>query len=81
MNFCVGNLPFEISESELRNEFASYGTVDSVKLITDRETGRPHRFAFLEMADDGEARQAIEALEGKDVRGRSLKVNEARPRR
>lgn len=81
MNIYVGNLSFKTEESELRSEFEAYGRVSSVKVITDRDTGRSRGFAFVEMDDDEEARQAIEGLNGKDVSGRTLKVNEARPRR
>jgi RNA recognition motif-containing protein len=80
MNIYVGNLPFSTSEPDLRTEFEAYGQVSRVKVITDRDTGRPRGFAFVEMDDDTEARAAIEALNGKDLGGRTLKVNEARPR-
>ena len=81
-NLYVGNLPFSASEDDVRNLFASYGEVYSVKLINDRETGRPRGFGFVEMDDDG-ARQAIEATNGAQFGGRTLKVNEAesKPRR
>lgn len=75
----VGNLPFSATEEEIRDLFSSYGTVQSVRVITDRETGRPRGFAFVEMDDRG-ADEAIQALEGSDMGGRSLRVNEARPR-
>jgi len=75
----VGNLPFSATEDEIRDLFSSYGTVQSVRVITDRETGRPRGFAFVEMDDRG-ADAAIEALEGSTMGGRSLRVNEARPR-
>ncbi|BCD67412.1 RNA-binding protein [Nitratiruptor sp. YY09-18] len=75
----VGNLPYRSGEEEVRNLFAQYGEVNSVKLITDRETGRPRGFGFVEM-DDSEALAAIEALDGQEFEGRVLKVNEARPR-
>ena len=80
MNIYVGNLPFDLSESQLQAEFEAYGQVSSVKLITDRDSGRPRGFGFVEMDDDSEAKAAIEGLDGKDVGGRSLKINEARPR-
>ena len=75
----VGNLPFSASEAEVNGMFAQYGNVTSVKLITDRETGRPRGFGFVEM-EDKEAEIAIQALNGKDMGGRSLRVNEARER-
>lgn len=76
----VGNLPFSASEDELKDLFSPYGTVESVKLITDRETGRPRGFAFVEMAQ-GDASSAIQALNGKDMGGRPLRINEAQERR
>ena len=81
MNIYVGNLPFETTESDLRTEFEAYGSVSTVKIITDRETGRSRGFAFVEMDDDATARSAIEGLNGKDMMGRALRVNEAQPRR
>lgn len=75
----VGNLPFSATEEELRNLFSPYGTVHAVKLVSDRETGRPRGFGFVEM-DDSAAANAISALNGKDIGGRSLRINEARER-
>ncbi|WP_187647811.1 RNA recognition motif domain-containing protein [Nitrosophilus labii] len=75
----VGNLPYRSGEEEVRELFSQYGEVNSVKLITDRETGRPRGFGFVEMEDDG-ALKAIDALDGKEFEGRTLRVNEARPR-
>ena len=75
----VGNLSFNSSEDEVRELFAEYGEVSSVAMITDRDTGRFRGFCFVEMAEAG-ADAAIQALDGKDVDGRSLRVNEARPR-
>ena len=75
----VGNLPFSATEDEVRGLFAAYGEVLSVKIITDRETGRPRGFAFVEMGD-ADADAAIEGLADHDMGGRSLKINEARPR-
>lgn len=75
----VGNLPFSSSESDLRALFSNHGEVQSVALIMDRETGRPRGFGFVEM-DDAGARAAMEALDGRDFQGRSLKVNEAQER-
>jgi cold-inducible RNA-binding protein len=74
----VGNLAFSTTEQELRDLFAEHGTVDSVALITDRETGQPRGFGFVEMSDGAD--KAIRSLDGKEVGGRTLKVNEARPR-
>lgn len=76
----VGNLNFRATESDIRDLFEEYGEVESVNLIGDRETGRPRGFGFVEMADDDEADDAIEALDGAEHQGRNLKVNEARPR-
>jgi RNA recognition motif-containing protein len=78
-NIYVGNLPFSATEDEVRGLFAQYGEVESVKLISDRETGRPRGFGFVEMDSDG-AESAIEALNGFEMGGRSLRVNEAKPR-
>ena len=80
MNLYVGNLSYEMSEENLRNEFAEYGEVKSAKIITDRETGRSRGFGFVEMNSDGEGKKAMEELNGKDFEGRQLVVNEARPR-
>lgn len=74
----VGNLPFSTSDQELRDLFGQYGTVESVHLVTDRETGRPRGFGFVEMSSGGD--EAIQALDKKELEGRSLNVNEARPR-
>jgi len=78
-NIYVGNLPFSASEDQVRQMFEAYGQVNSVKLINDRETGRPRGFGFVEMEDAG-AQEAIQALNGADCGGRTMKVNEARPR-
>ena len=75
----VGNLPFSATEAEVRDLFAAHGTVESVRLMTDRETGRPRGFGFVEMAD-GDAARAIQALNGTDFGGRSLRINEAQPK-
>jgi cold-inducible RNA-binding protein len=80
LNIYVGNLSFETSEADLRAAFAAYGTVTSARIATDRDTGRARGFGFVEMADQGEAQAAIAALNGKDLQGRTLTVNEARPR-
>ena len=76
----VGNLPFDSTESDLADAFTAHGNVVSVTLITDRETGRPRGFAFVEMGSEAEAQAAVDALDGRDFGGRSLKVNVARPR-
>lgn len=75
----VGNLPFTATDSEVREVFAAHGNVVNVSLPTDRETGRPRGFGFVEM-DDADADKAISALDGADFGGRSLRVNEARSR-
>ncbi|MBC8424401.1 RNA-binding protein [bacterium] len=80
MKIYVGNLNFRSTEDEIRDLFGQYGQVDDVALITDRETGRPRGFGFVEMPEDDPARRAIEELNGKDFGGRALTVNEARPR-
>ncbi len=74
----VGNLPFSASDDEVRDLFAQYGTVDTVNLITDRDTGRPRGFGFVEMSDGAD--EAIKALNQFEMNGRALNVNEARPR-
>jgi len=79
-NIYVGNLSYEATEEEVRQLFAEFGDVDSVNLITDRETGRLRGFGFVEMSDDAGAKAAIEALNGKEMAGRTLTVNEARPK-
>ncbi|WP_319468334.1 RNA-binding protein [uncultured Pseudodesulfovibrio sp.] len=78
-NIYVGNLPWSATEDEVRAAFEAFGEVTSVKLIEDRETGRPRGFGFVEM-DDAGAVEAIDNLDGKDFGGRNLKVNEAKPR-
>jgi RNA recognition motif-containing protein len=75
----VGNLPFSATSTEVGDIFAQYGTVHSVNLINDRETGRPRGFGFVEM-DDEQAQAAITALNGKEIGGRNLRINEARGR-
>lgn len=75
----VGNLPYTATENEIRDLFARYGTVNSVNVINDRETGRPRGFGFVQM-EDKEADAAIAALDGQDLGGRTLRVNEARER-
>jgi RNA recognition motif-containing protein len=80
VNIFVGNLAFTVTEQDVRELFAAYGVVDRVNLITDRETGRLRGFGFVEMADTKAARAAITALNGREMAGRALNVNEARPR-
>lgn len=75
----VGNLPFETSESDLQELFAQAGTVESVNVIRDRETGRARGFAFVEMANDADAQNAIQKFHDRPLGGRNLTVNEARP--
>jgi RNA-binding proteins (RRM domain) len=75
----VGNLPWSATEDQVRNLFSAYGNVNSVNLVTDRETGRARGFGFVEM-DDAGASGAIQALDGSVMDGRNLKVNEAQPR-
>ncbi len=79
-NIFVGNLSYGATEDAIRSLFAEYGTVDRVNIITDRDTGRSRGFAFVEMAGNTEASRAIAALNGKEVDGRALNVNEARPK-
>jgi RNA recognition motif-containing protein len=74
----VGNINFQTTEETLRGVFEEHGEVGEVAVITDRDTGRPRGFAFVTMPDDGAARNAIEALNGKELEGRTLNVNEAR---
>ena len=75
----VGNLSYDADQASLETMFAEHGTVESVNVITDRETGRSKGFGFVEMSSDEEAQAAMTALDGKDCGGRALKVNEARP--
>jgi len=79
-NIFVGNLSFEATEDSLRALFGAYGTVGRASIITDRETGQPRGFGFVEMANDAEGDKAIAALNGTDFGGRKLNVNEARPK-
>ena len=79
-NIFVGNLDFGITEEQLRGAFAVYGAVDKVTIITDRDTGQPRGFGFVEMTNDSEAQQAIAGLNGSQLGGRNLNVNEARPK-
>ena len=80
INIYCGNLSFDLSEGELKNLFETYGEVDSAKIIVDQFTGRSRGFGFIEMRNREEGLKAIQELDTKDLKGRSLKVNEARPR-
>jgi len=80
MKLYVGNLSYNAGEDELRELFSQYGTVESVAVITDRDTGRSKGFAFVEFNNDQEAQAAISALNGKEMSGRSLTVSPARPK-
>ena len=80
MNIFVGNLAFTATADEVRQVFEGYGTVDTVNLLMDRDTGRPRGFGFVEMPNATEARAAIAGLNGTDLGGRPLTINEARPR-
>jgi len=80
MNIYVGNLSYQMSEDELRDAFGAFGEVSSVKILMDRETGRSRGFGFVEMPNQSEAETAIAKLNGTDVGGRALRINEARPR-
>lgn len=79
-NIFVGNLNFRTTEDEVRSLFTAYGSVERVNLITDRDTGQPRGFGFVEMSNDGEADRAIAELNGREVGGRAINVNEARPK-
>ena len=80
MKIYVGNLSWNADESDLRDAFSAHGEVTSVQIITDRESGRSRGFAFVEMANDAEAQEAISAVNNKEIDGRPVKVNEAKPR-
>lgn len=79
-NLYVGNLPHNTTESELRTVFQAHGDVEKVSIVTDRETGRARGFAFVEMTNASEADKAIAALNGTELGGRTLKINEAKPK-
>ena len=79
-NLYVGNLPFDIDEAELQELFVAQGEVVSAKVVMDRDTGRPRGFGFVEMAQAEDAQKAIQNLDGREFKGRSLKVNMAQPR-
>jgi RNA recognition motif-containing protein len=80
MNIYVGNLSYGVSDDQLREVFEAYGTVSSAKVISDKFSGRSKGFGFVEMDDDNEAKSAIEDLDGAEIDGRAVKVNEARPK-
>lgn len=80
MNIFVGNLPFSTTDADLEESFSAHGDVTSAKVIIDRMTGRSRGFGFVEMADDTQANAAIEALNGSELEGRAMTVNEARAR-
>lgn len=79
-NIFVGNLSFGATEDAVRSLFEAYGTVDRVSVVTDRETGQARGFGFVEMSNDGEGEKAIAALNGRELDGRALNINEARPK-
>jgi len=80
MKIYVGNMSFQTGEDTLRDLFAQHGTVEEVSIVTDRETGRPRGFGFVTMPDGAQAQAAIDALNGQEFEGRTLNVNEARPK-
>lgn len=80
MNIYAGNLSWELNEDELRESFEAYGEVSSVNILKDRMTGRSRGFGFVEMPNQDEAQAAITAMNGKELKGRAIKVSEARPR-
>ena len=79
-NIFVGNLSFTATEDGVRSMFEAYGTVDRVSIVTDRDTGQPKGFGFVEMTNDAEAEKAIAELNGTELNGRALTINEARPK-
>ena len=80
MNIFVGNLAFSATEQDVRQLFEPYGAVDRINIITDRDTGSPRGFGFVEMPDSHAAQSAMQGLQGKELDGRTLTVNEAKPR-
>lgn len=80
MDIYVGNLPFSSTEEEVADLFSQFGDVERVKMITDRETGRPRGFGFVTLADQSRINEAVEALDGQDFQGRTLRVNASEPR-
>lgn len=81
LNIYVGNLPYNIAESALKDLFSQFGTVTSVKVIMDAETGRSKGFGFVEMENNNEGQQAVQDLNGHELQGRMIKVSEARPKK
>lgn len=79
-NLFVGNMSFQTTEDQLRAEFEPFGAIERISVVTDRDSGLPRGFAFVEMTNDEEAMRAVEALNGKEVDGRAWNVNEARPK-
>ena len=79
-NIYVGNLSYHMTDDQLKDAFAEFGTVNSARIIMDRDTGRSKGFGFVEMDDDGQAQEAISKLDGQELDGRPIKVNVARPR-
>lgn len=80
MNIYIGNLPYEVTEDEVQQLFAAHGTVASVNLIKDRDTGNSKGFGFVEMENQAEAEKAIKELDGSEVNGRNIKANQAHPK-
>jgi RNA recognition motif-containing protein len=80
MNIYIGNMSFDTTEDQLRQAFQAFGKVSTVNVVTDRDSGKPRGFAFVEMAASSEAEAAISGLNGKELNGRTLNVNQARPR-
>jgi RNA recognition motif-containing protein len=80
MNIYIGNLSYNLTEQDLQKLFEAYGKVDRSNIISDRETGRSKGFGFIEMPEQSEGQKAIEELDGQDVDGRNIRVNEARPK-
>ena len=80
MKIYVGNLSYGVTEQDLRDEFEAFGKVDTISVVTDRDTGRPRGFAFVEMAEVSEGQAAITGINGKNINDRTVVVNEARPR-
>ncbi|ARM31814.1 RNA-binding protein [Prosthecochloris sp. HL-130-GSB] len=80
MNIYIGNLPYSVTEDDLRNAFNEFGQVDSANIIIDKFSGRSKGFGFVEMPNDEEAERAIDSLNDTDLNGRTIKVNQARPR-
>ncbi len=80
MNIYVGNLPYNVTEDELKELFSEFGEVTTVNIITDKFSGQSKGFGFVEMTNDSEADEAIKALDGNELKGRNIKVNQAKPR-